>query len=104
MSRVREFTAKIHSGTVGNLIKVEGEINCGFLEVQPELIEKTPIGINPTILDLVAFPAVDARDGSFRKAQFTKNLHGKSQYHEVEVFDHQGERLLRIPVTHSEEV
>ena len=98
MSKIKNFTAKVHSGSAGFLIEVKGDVNCGKLEVEPQLIEAKPQGINPRILILDVFPASDDETGSFRKTQFNKNLTSQKQYSSVELRDSKGNSMETIPL------
>lgn len=98
MSKIRNFTATVFSGVAGFLIRVEGEVNCGMLTVEPVLNESDPQGSNPTILLLTAYPAVDQTPESFRQAEFTKNIDSEDQYKEVQILDPQGNSLETLPV------
>lgn len=98
MSRIKDFSACVFSGTVGFLIRVEGQVNCGMLEVEPTLDERDSPSINPTILELVCYPASDATPETFRKASFSKNLDGQHQYTQVIIYDQQGSELDKLEV------
>lgn len=87
MAKIQNLTASAYDGIAGPLIQVDADVNCGPLDVQPTLTERVPQGINPRILQLVAYPASDQDPESFRKVTFSKNLAKKSQYERVEVFD-----------------
>ncbi len=98
MSKIRKFKAVVRSGIAGFLLEVKGEINCGRLQVEPELNERKPQGINPKILQLTVSPALDADPASFRPAGFTKNLSSEDQYHQVELFDPHNNSLMILEV------
>jgi hypothetical protein len=99
MSRIKDFSARVFSGTVGYMIEVEGQVNCGRLEVQPSLNEKVPQGINPTILQLTCFPASDASPETFREASYSKNLDSQNQYTSVELYGNTDELLETLQVS-----
>lgn len=100
MSQIRNFTATVFSGIAGFLIRVEGEVNCGMLTVEPTLKEHEPQGPNPSILILTAYPASDQVPESFRKAEFTKNLESEGQYKQVQIIDSKGKQLETLEVSH----
>ena len=99
MSKIRGFSARVFSGTTGYLIRVEGQVNCGMLQIQPTLTEKNQQSNNSTTLKLSAYPASDALPETFRDANFSKNMENENQYSVVEIFDNQGDKLETIPVT-----
>lgn len=98
MSRIRNFTATVSSAKNGFLLTVEGDVNCGMLTIEPMLTETEPQGINPAILMLTAYPAVDQMPESFRKAEFTKEVGSEDQYTQVQILDSKGESLETLDV------
>src|SRR6476469_9527177 len=98
MARIQNFSAVVRSGFVGYFLEVHGEVNCGKLEVQPTITEKTPQGINPKILMLDVYPASDDHPENFRDATFIKNISSAHQYTKVELFDTQNKRLQLLDV------
>jgi hypothetical protein len=79
MSRIKDFTAKEFSGVAGFLIRVEGEVNCGMLDVEPKLTEAEFPTENKAILVLEVYPAAEGKEEQFRKASFSKKEH-QGQY------------------------
>lgn len=100
MNRIKDFKAVTYSGIAGPLIVIEGKVNCGLFQVEPSIGKKDPQGTHPSVLQIVAFPAVDLDPGSFRDASVSYSLAAQGQYEEVEIFDAQGEFLDRIKIAH----
>jgi hypothetical protein len=98
MSRIKDFTAKEFSGTAGFLIRVEGKVNCGMLDVQPSITEAESQGPNPKILVLEVYPASDDGKGQFREASFSKNEQEERQFEQVQLITNDGRQLDTIPV------
>jgi hypothetical protein len=98
MSKIKAFTAKEFSGFAGFLILVEGQVNCGQLDVQPTLTENNPQGENPNILLLTAQPATDQQPESFQKVSFSKNEMTQGQYQQVQIVDPKGNALETVQV------
>jgi hypothetical protein len=100
MARIKNFKATTYSGIAGPLILIEGQVNCGFLEVEPTIEKREPQGFNPAVLQVVAYPALDQASASFREGCASYHLKTEVQYKEVEIFNSQGECLDRVKVSH----
>jgi hypothetical protein len=98
MSRIKNFSAKEISGVAGFLIRVEGEVNCGMLDVEPKLTEGGFPTENETILVLEVYPAAEGKEEQFRKASFSKNER-QGQYKQVQLVSAEGGQLQTIDVS-----
>lgn len=99
MSQTKNFTAEAIPGTTGYFIHVEGEVNCGKLDVEPTLKKRQLGGTVESALLLDVYPASDDPGGSFRKAAYNENIDSENTYTEVQLIDPSGEKIANIPVT-----
>ena len=98
MSQTKDFTAVVQNGIAGYFIQVKGEVNCGKLEVMPTLTKAVPQGINPKILLLDVYPAIDDEFGKFQPVEYKDDIESADVYEEVNLLDPDGELVERIIV------
>src|SRR3954471_6518326 len=101
MSQVKNFTAIVLNRIVSPLIEVKGEVNCGMLDVMPELTKRKPQGTNPNILLLDVLPASKDANGKFQEAEYTENIQSRDTYTEVQLMDAEEAIVATIEVQYA---